>query len=197
MRGKAKLLTDKDINNCLRYIQTTKTKERTTAMFILMLTTALRIHSIQKLTIGQVYDEHFKPRESFLIQPNQNKGGRKSLQVYINDTLHKELVSYMRYLQSKGHKITKEQYLFTSNKGSYLSKQQIIRIITGVFNAVGLDSQYRCHSLRATALTRLMDANYPLALIQQISGHSSIQTLSIYYRSNPKNIKNALETLSY
>ena len=166
-------------------------------MFILMLTTALRIHSIQKLTIGQVYDEHFKPRESFLIQPNQNKGGRKSLQVYINDTLHKELVSYMRYLQSKGHKITKEQYLFTSNKGSYLSKQQIIRIITGVFNAVGLDSQYRCHSLRATALTRLMDANYPLALIQQISGHSSIQTLSIYYRSNPKNIKNALETLSY
>lgn len=147
MRGKAKLLTDKDINNCLRYIQTTKTKERTSAMFILMLTTALRIHSIQKLTVGQVYDEHFKPRESFLIQPNQNKGGRKSLQVYINDTLHKELVSYMRFLQSK-RQVNIEQYLFTSNKGSYLSKQQIIRIITGVFKAVGLDSQYRCHSLR-------------------------------------------------
>lgn len=129
MRGKAKLLTDKDINNCLRYIQTTKTKERTSAMFILMLTTALRIHSIQKLTVGQVYDEHFKPRESFLIQPNQNKGGRKSLQVYINDTLHKELVSYMRFLQSK-RQVNIEQYLFTSNKGSYLSKQQIIRIIT-------------------------------------------------------------------
>ena len=197
MRGKAKLLTDKDINNCLRYIQTTKTKERTKAMFILMLTTALRIHSIQKLTIGQVYDEHFKPRESFLIQPNQNKGGRKSLQVYINDTLNKELVAYMHFLKSVKHKISPEQYLFMSNKGSYLSKQQIIRIITSIFKAVGLDSQYRCHSLRATALTRLMDANYPLTLIQQISGHSSIQTLSIYYRSNPKNIKNALETLSY
>ena len=89
------------------------------------------------------------------------------------------------------------KYLFMSNKGSYLSKQQIIRIITSIFKAVGLDSQYRCHSLRATALTRLMDANYPLTLIQQVSGHSSIQTLSIYYRSNPKNIKNALETLSY
>ena len=65
-----------------------------------------------------------------------------------------------------------------------------------VLMEAGVDKQYRVHSLRATCLTKLMDANYPLPLIQQISGHSSIQTLSIYYRTNPKNIQNALETLN-
>lgn len=162
-----------------------------------MLMTSLRIHSIQKLTIGQVYDEKFNPVESFLLQPEQNKGGKKALQVYLNDTLKQELKKYAKFLHSDKYIQPKmEDYLFRSNKGSYLSKQQIIHIFRQIFDGVGLDKQYRVHSLRATCLTKLMDANYPLPLIQQISGHSSIQTLSIYYRTNPKNIQNALETLN-
>ena len=56
-RGKAKLLTETDIKNCLRYIDDMENGERNRAMFEMMLNTALRIHSIQKLTIGQVYDD--------------------------------------------------------------------------------------------------------------------------------------------
>lgn len=194
-RGKAKLLTETDIKNCLRYIDDMKNGERNRAMFELMLNTALRIHSIQKLTIGQVYDDAFKPRDSFLLQPEQNKGHKKSLQVYINETLKKELKRYAKYLSTFKPSVTPDDYLFRSNKGGFLSKQQIIYIFRQVFDAVGLDKQYRCHSLRATVLTRLMDAGYPLPLIQQISGHSSISTLSIYYRSNPRNIIEALQSI--
>ena len=64
-RGKAKLLSEPDIKNCLRYIDTMPNGERNRAMFEMMLNTALRIHSIQKLTIGQVYDDDFKPRDHF------------------------------------------------------------------------------------------------------------------------------------
>ena len=194
-RGKAKLLTETDIKNCLRYIDDMKNGERNRAMFELMLNTALRIHSIQKLTIGQVYDDDFKPRDSFLLQPEQNKGHKKSLQVYINETLKKELKRYAKYLSTFKPSVTPDDYLFRSNKGGFLSKQQIIYVFRQVFDAVGLDKQYRCHSLRATVLTRLMDAGYPLPLIQQISGHSSISTLSIYYRSNPRNIIEALQSI--
>lgn len=198
-KGKAKLLTEADIRNCLRYIDgTNRNRERNRLLFLTMLMTSLRVHSVQKLTIGQVFDSNFNPYESFLIQPEQNKGGKKSLQVYVNDTLKRELKQYMKWLQSFDYlKITSDTWLFKSNKGSFLSKQQIIKIMRNIFNAVGLDKQYRCHSLRATALTKLMDANYPLPLIQQISGHSSINTLSIYYRSNPNTIKKALETLTF
>lgn len=194
-RGKAKLLTEADIKNCLRYIDDMENGERNRAMFELMLNTALRIHSIQKLTIGQVYDDDFKPRDSFLLQPEQNKGHKKSLQVYINETLKKELKRYAKYLSTFKPSVTPDDYLFRSNKGGFLSKQQIIYVFRQVFDAVGLDKQYRCHSLRATVLTRLMDAGYPLPLIQQISGHSSISTLSIYYRSNPRNIIEALKAI--
>lgn len=194
-RGKAKLLTETDIKNCLRYIDHMKNGERNRAMFELMLNTALRIHSIQKLTIGQVYDDDFKPRDSFLLQPEQNKGHKKSLQVYINETLKKELKRYAKYLSTFKPSVTPDDYLFRSNKGGFLSKQQIIYMFRQVFDAVGLDKQYRCHSLRATTLTKLMDAGYPLPLIQQISGHSSISTLSIYYRSNPRNIIEALQSI--
>ena len=194
-RGKAKLLTETDIKNCLRYIDDMENGERNRAMFELMLNTALRIHSIQKLTIGQVYDDDFNPRDSFLLQPEQNKGHKKSLQVYINETLKKELKRYAKYLSTFKPSVTPDDYLFRSNKGGFLSKQQIIYVFRQVFDAVGLDKQYRCHSLRATVLTRLMDAGYPLPLIQQISGHSSISTLSIYYRSNPRNIIEALQSI--
>ena len=194
-RGKAKLLSEPDIKNCLRYIDAMPNGERNRAMFEMMLNTALRIHSIQKLTIGQVYDDDFKPRDSFLLQPEQNKGHKKSLQVYINDRLRKELKRYSKYLSGLNPSVSSDDYLFRSNKGGFLSKQQIIYMFRQVFDAVGLDNQYRCHSLRATVLTRLMDAGYPLPLIQQISGHSSVSTLSIYYRTNPKHIKAALEKL--
>lgn len=194
-RGKAKLLTETDIKNCLRYIDDMKNGERNRAMFELMLNTALRIHSIQKLTIGQVYDDDFNPRDSFLLQPEQNKEHKKSLQVYINETLKKELKRYAKYLSTFKPSVTPDDYLFRSNKGGFLSKQQIIYMFRRIFDGVGLDKQYRCHSLRATVLTRLMDTGYPLPLIQQISGHSSISTLSIYYRSNPRNIIEALKAI--
>ena len=194
-RGKAKLLTETDIKNCLRYIDDMKNGERNRAMFEMMINTALRIHSIQKLTIGQVYDDDFKPRDSFLLQPEQNKGHKKSLQVYINETLKKELKRYAKYLSTFKPSVTPDDYLLRSNKGGFLSKQQIIYMFRRIFDGVGLDKQYRCHSLRATVLTRLMDAGYPLPLIQQISGHSSISTLSIYYRSNPRNIIEALKAI--
>ncbi|GEM_PF-1718005 len=197
-RGKSKLLSDTDVKNCLRFINDMPShRERTRLMFLMMLMTSLRIHSIQKLTLGQVYDENFNPVESFLLQPEQNKGGKKVLQVYLNNTLKQELKKYAKFLHSDKYLQPKmNDYLFKSNKGSYLSKQQIIHIFRQIFDGVGLDKQYRVHSLRATCLTKLMNANYPLPLIQQISGHSSIQTLSIYYRTNPKNIQNALETLN-
>ena len=195
-RGKAKLLTEIDIKNCLRCIDDMPNSERNRAMFEFMLNTALRVHSVQKLTIGQVYDEGWVPRDSFLLQPEQNKGHKKSLQVYINDRLRKELKRYAKHLTSLHPSVIPDDYLFRSNKGGgFLSKQQIIYTFRQIFDGVGLDKQYRCHSLRATTLTKLMDAGYPLPLIQQISGHSSISTLSIYYRSNPRNIMEALKVI--
>lgn len=195
-RGKAKLLSEADIKNCLRYIDAMPNGERNRAMFEMMLNTALRIHSIQKLTIGQVYDDDFKPRDSFLLQPEQNKGHKKALQVYINDALSKELKRYAKHLTSLHPSVIPDDYLFRSNKGGgFLSKQQIIYTFRQIFDGVGLDKQYRCHSLRATTLTKLMDAGYPLPLIKEISGHSSVSTLSGYYRSNPKNIIQALQSI--
>ena len=195
-KGKAKLLSDKDIKNCIRYIDTEmgNNAPRNRLMFYFMLMTALRIHSIQKLTIGQVYKENYVPVDTFLLQPEQNKGHKKELQVYINSKLKEELKRYAKTLVDVPYRAN--DYLFKSNKGAYLSKQQIIHIFRTIFNGVGLDKQFRCHSLRATCLTNLMNKNYPLALIQQISGHSSINTLSIYYRSNPSNIRQALEALA-
>ena len=141
-RGKAKLLSEVEIKNCLRYIDAMPNGERNRAMFEMMLNTALRIHSIQKLTIGQVYDDDFKPRDSFLLQPEQNKGHKKALQVYINDALSKELKRYAKHLTSLHPSVIPDDYLFRSNKGGgFLSKQQIIYTFRQIFDGVGLDKQ--------------------------------------------------------
>ena len=77
-RGKSKLLSDTDVKNCLRFINDMPShQERTRLMFLMMLMTSLRIHSIQKLTIGQVYDEKFNPVESFCFNQNKTKAEKR------------------------------------------------------------------------------------------------------------------------
>lgn len=105
-KGKAKLLSDTDVKNCVRYIDEEMggNSARNHLMFYFMLMTALRIHSIQKLTIGQVYKENYAPVDSFLLQPEQNKGRKKELQVYINSKLKQELKLFAKtlvYLQGE------------------------------------------------------------------------------------------------
>ena len=51
------------------------------------------------------------------------------------------------------------------------------------------------HSFRRTALTNMSNANVPIRVIQQISGHKSLTALQRYLEVNPEQVKNAIAVL--
>ena len=53
------------------------------------------------------------------------------------------------------------------------------------------------YSLRRTALTNLSNNGVPLGVIQEISGHSSLQTLQRYLEVTPEQTVAAIATLKF
>ena len=51
------------------------------------------------------------------------------------------------------------------------------------------------HSFRRTALTNISNANVPIRVIQQISGHKSLTALQRYLDVNPEQVANAIALL--
>ena len=51
------------------------------------------------------------------------------------------------------------------------------------------------HSFRRTALTNMSNANVPIRVIQQISGHKSLTALQRYLDVNPEQVANAIALL--
>lgn len=116
---------------------------RTRLMFLMMLMTSLRIHSIKKLTLGQVYDDNFNPVGSFLLQPEQNKGGKKALQVYLNDTLKQELKKYAKFCIPTNIFNLKWTFTYSNQiKALIYPNNRLFHIFRQIFDGVGLDKQY-------------------------------------------------------
>ncbi|WP_431193613.1 tyrosine-type recombinase/integrase [Trichocoleus desertorum] len=53
------------------------------------------------------------------------------------------------------------------------------------------------HSFRRTALTRMSSAGVPLRVIQEISGHRSLQALQRYLDVSEGQLEGAIATLSF
>ena len=52
------------------------------------------------------------------------------------------------------------------------------------------------HSFRRTSLTNMSNANVPIRVIQQISGHKSLTALQRYLEVNPEQVANAIALLA-
>jgi len=52
------------------------------------------------------------------------------------------------------------------------------------------------HSFRRTALTQMSNAGMPLRVIQQISGHRTLEELQKYLEVKPEQVRGAVSSLS-
>lgn len=52
------------------------------------------------------------------------------------------------------------------------------------------------HSFRRTALTQMSDAGIPLRIIQEVSGHRTLDELQKYLEVKPEQVRGAIAALS-
>lgn len=180
--GRARVLSDSEIDKLFAW---GFTNSRARALFGLCFHTGCRISEALALTTKDVQGGYITLRK--LV----TKGKRRTRIIPINDPLQGLLEAYLREYKPKsflfpGHHNAKTKKPLTRAAADLILKDACQRIgLSGVST----------HSFRRTALTMMHNAGVPLRVVQEISGHSSLETLQRYLEVTDEQIVQAVHTL--
>ncbi|PSF30997.1 integrase [Aphanothece hegewaldii CCALA 016] len=189
--GQAKILTSNEIQLLFRDGFTVN-PPRDRALFAVCLYTACRISEAVTLTKRDVYDSKNQVRPEIIIRKGNTKGKLATRTIPVIEDLRLKLETYTPRTDSI--------YLFPGNElhqraNTHLHRDSAIWLLNQACRKVGLEG-VSTHSFRRTALTQMSNAGIPLRIIQEISGHRTLDELYKYLEVKPEQIKGAIASLS-
>jgi integrase/recombinase XerD len=96
----------------------------------------------------------------------------------------------------KSYQHPERGYLFQGRHGlHHINSDSAARILREAMERVGIEGG-STHSFRRTGLTQLSNAGIPLRVIQEISGHRSLEELQKYLEVKPEQVRGAVAALS-
>lgn len=187
--GQAKILTQKEIT-LLFQEGFTLNPPRDRALFAVMLYTACRVNEAVQLLVRDVFDQNRKVRPTILFRKKNTKGKLSSRTIPVIHELRHWLNQYpLPHYQS---------YLFQGSKlqgRKYLHPDSASWILRNACKKVGIEG-VSTHSFRRTALTQMSNAGIPLRIIQEISGHRTLDELYKYLEVQEDQLIGAVNSLS-
>ena len=181
--GRARVLTASEIDKLFAWGLTTK---RDRALFGLCLHTGCRISEALALTLKDLQEGYITLRKSV------TKGKKRTRMIPINDSLQGLLEPYLREYKLKSFLFPSHHNAKTYQHMTRASADLILKTACQRVALVGVST----HSFRRTALTRMHNAGIPLRVIQEISGHSSLETLQRYLEVTEQQILDAVKAIS-
>jgi site-specific recombinase XerD len=145
---------------------------RDRAMFMLMLRCGLRVEEVARLTVDAI---EYRSRQLYVF----NGKGSKDRVVYLSDDALHALETYMQK-----RRWFKDKRVFLVRKGPLRGKPISVRGIQKriEYYAQKAGIEVSCHHLRHTMATQLLNADADLVTIQDLLGHSKINTTQCYCR---------------
>lgn len=160
---------------------------RDRALFGICLYVGCRIREACTLNVKDVYDRHWRVRPELLIRKGNTKGKLASRSIPVIDELQTLLNTYSP---------PKQGYLFPGRHGrGHIHPDSAGAILREACEKIGLEG-VSTHSFRRTALTQLSNAGIPLRVIQEISGHRTLDELYKYLEVKPEQVRGAAAALS-
>jgi integrase/recombinase XerD len=183
--AKAKVLTKDEAKRVLRIAETLNHGQRDRVALALSIMGGMRVGEIAALTVGDVRGLDGRAVEVIHLAKHQTKGHR-SRRVFVGEELRKILTNFLgnsRNLQDAAPLIR------SSRTGRHMCTVTLSTRIKSIYRAAGIDTS--SHAGRRTFATRKNELGIGMATIQQLMGHSSIQTTALYCHVSDEQLRNA------
>ena len=169
--GQAKVLNTSELDLVIKYLKTRNQK----VVAATLRNTGARVGEVVQLKWRDI------GREQILFPANITKRKLKSREIFISDSFHKQLMDWSRYWTIyKGRKPLPEDYVFYGRKeGTHQTTRSFMDALDKATERAKI-SGASSHSFRRTQLTQLHRKQVPLNVIKSLSGHASLNTLSLY-----------------
>jgi integrase/recombinase XerD len=182
--GQAKVLSPGEAQQLFNAFTTNRDR----ALFGICLFTGCRINEACTLLTNDVYDSA-GVRAKITIRKQHTKGKQETRQI----TTHPSLKTYLEAYQEQAGK----RYLFPGrHRRGHLNPRSADAILRQVCDRLRLEG-ISTHSFRRTALTQMSSAGIPLRVIQEISGHRSLQALQKYLEVSEQQVEQAIAVVGF
>ncbi|MBV8886354.1 MAG: site-specific integrase [Chroococcidiopsidaceae cyanobacterium CP_BM_RX_35] len=183
--GRAKILTQAELQ--LLFSQGLQ-NHRDRAIFGICLYTACRINEACTLRTADVYDTKGLVRPELIIRKGATKGKLATRTIPVLEDLRRRLEMYQ---PPDPH-----GFLFPGRHGrEHLLADSASWLLREACKRVRLEG-VSTHSFRRTALTQMSDAGIPLRIIQEVSGHRTLDELQKYLEVRPEQVRGAVAALA-
>ena len=158
---------------------------RDKVMLLTMYSTGLRVSELINLEKKQV-----NLVERILVIRGK---GDKTRTLPLNDLATFYLTSYIDK-QKNCHKFDKSKYIFLNNKTNKpITRQYFCTMVKTYAKRAGIEKEVSPHSLRHSFATHLLENGAELRVVQELLGHSNIETTQIYTHLSTSKILDALD----
>jgi len=154
---------------------------RNRLIFEFLYGTGVRISELVNIDLSDI------DLDNKIIKIRFGKGSKQRL-VPLGKTLEKIIESYLTRVRNSLIKDTKEQSLLLNNQGKRLSRQSIWSIVHKIAQENEL-SDLTPHTLRHAFATHLLEGGADVRVVQELLGHSSVNTTQIYTHVTVEKLK--------
>lgn len=153
----------------------------------------MRRSEVTNLKIGSFIYNREKHKQKERIYVKILGKGNKERMVMVHEDIVSLLKDWGRVRPEVEH-----DFLFTTKAGKPVSNKAIRYIIQKHGKAAGIhDEKLHPHSLQHSFCINLARAEVPLHIIQELSGHKTLNTLRIYLRVTQTETDEAIKKLPY
>lgn len=117
--------------------------------------------------------------------------GKKERIIPIGDYAMEYVLKYINTNKIKGFSTSK--YLFLNQKGEVITRQYFFKQIKKYAKQVGIEKDISPHTLRHSFATHLLENGADLRLVQDLLGHTNIETTQIYTHISEEKIISAYD----
>ena len=164
-------LTKEEISQIFGTVQNVKHK----LMLGFMYSSGLRVSEVINCKVKHL---DFKSR---LMLVSQAKGA-KDRKTIISEKLCPILEKYLKHKNAN-------DYVFESDRGGKLTERTVQKVFSDALSESGIKRPATCHSLRHSFATHLLEAGTSIRYIQELLGHSKLETTQIYTKVANTNLQ--------